>query len=234
MRSKELSEKLKNLEGKKYKNSRLTILEFFFKKGKGKYQRNATWCLCQCDCGNLKEIRWPAIRAGNTNSCGCIFKETIKKPRRKIRGKNHPRYIGYEDVPSKIISQFKTNAKTRNIGWHLDAKQIWEKYLEQDKKCIFTGLELKFNSTCSIMDGNVSIDRINSDDEYYYENIQLIHKYLNLLKLTLNNNEFIEYCKILTKNPWLYKISKPRFKNLISKKELLSLCLLVVNYNICQ
>jgi len=34
-------------------------------------------CLCKCDCGNQKTIRWTSIRVGETRSCGCLASERI-------------------------------------------------------------------------------------------------------------------------------------------------------------
>lgn len=35
--------------------------------------RNTIW-LCQCDCGNFKEVRGDQLRDGSTQSCGCLGK----------------------------------------------------------------------------------------------------------------------------------------------------------------
>ena len=37
--------------------------------------------LCKCDCGNIVSIRGYSLRSGNTQSCGCIQKETNIKLR---------------------------------------------------------------------------------------------------------------------------------------------------------
>ncbi len=37
----------------------------------GKYKNSYVW-LCQCECGNTKEIIVSALTSGNTRSCGCL------------------------------------------------------------------------------------------------------------------------------------------------------------------
>lgn len=34
---------------------------------------------CRCDCGQRLEVRGPALRSGNTSSCGCLHVEGLRK-----------------------------------------------------------------------------------------------------------------------------------------------------------
>ena len=34
---------------------------------------------CQCECGNIRDIRGTALRSGSTLSCGCLHSEIISK-----------------------------------------------------------------------------------------------------------------------------------------------------------
>jgi len=53
---------------------------------------------CQCDCGNLTEVRGKLLRSGHTTSCGCKRKETSAKTLSAVAsaqtGENHPRWKG--------------------------------------------------------------------------------------------------------------------------------------------
>lgn len=55
---------------------RLTVIGF----DKQDEFRQYMW-LCKCDCGNVVSIRGYSLRSGNTQSCGCIQKETNLKLR---------------------------------------------------------------------------------------------------------------------------------------------------------
>lgn len=66
-------------------------------------------------------------------------------------------------------------------------------YVKQDKKCALTGIPLSFERNekgCS-----ASIDRIDSNIEYHLENIQLVHKDINLMKNHFNEDYFIDMCE---------------------------------------
>ncbi len=41
------------------------------------------WYLCECDCGNVKEVRASCLKRGDTKSCGCLSRELASE-----RGKN--------------------------------------------------------------------------------------------------------------------------------------------------
>lgn len=57
-----------DLTGQRF--GKLTVL-----KEAGRTPRKAVVWLCQCDCGNTKEIRAASLKDGSTTSCGCRQKE---------------------------------------------------------------------------------------------------------------------------------------------------------------
>ena len=64
--------KLIDLTNKRF--GKLTVLE----KSKNKINNRPAW-ICQCDCGQIKEISGKLLREGQTKSCGCLVKEKILK-----------------------------------------------------------------------------------------------------------------------------------------------------------
>ena len=46
----------------------------------------------------------------------------------------------------------------------------------------------------------MSIDRINSDLDYTKDNIQIVHKNINMMKGTLDSKTFIYLCNLITFN----------------------------------
>lgn len=66
----------RNLIGKKF--GRLTVLK---KCGVDK-NRHTIW-LCQCDCGNTKEVLGTHLVSNKVQSCGCLLLERVKQPRPK-------------------------------------------------------------------------------------------------------------------------------------------------------
>lgn len=66
-----------DLIGQKF--GRLTVI------AKCNYQINkgSVW-LCQCECGNTKEVSGKSLRAGTCKSCGCLKQESDKKPKGNV------------------------------------------------------------------------------------------------------------------------------------------------------
>lgn len=62
-----------DLTGKTF--GRLTVLKKLDKR------KNEWYWLCQCDCGTTKEVRGVSLREGKVRSCGCLKKESDKKPK---------------------------------------------------------------------------------------------------------------------------------------------------------
>ena len=52
-------------------------------------KNNQTYYLCECECGNQKEIRVDHLKNGETQSCGCLQKEKARQVKEKdIAGAN--------------------------------------------------------------------------------------------------------------------------------------------------
>lgn len=72
---------------------------------------------------------------------------------------------------------------------------MWDLLQKQEYKCALSGLPIKFiNST----NKTASLDRINSDKGYTIDNIQWVHKKINHMKMEMNQQEFIETCKLVS------------------------------------
>ena len=68
-----------NIIGNKY--NRLTVLTQYYKfDGK----RNRLFCLCVCDCGTEVDVRYDAVKSGETMSCGCSQIDSVKKSNKYI------------------------------------------------------------------------------------------------------------------------------------------------------
>lgn len=71
-------ENIENYINKKY--NRLTI-----KSVNGEVKgRCSTWLNCQCECGNMKVIRFDYLVNGRTKSCGCYRKDNARKQSKEL------------------------------------------------------------------------------------------------------------------------------------------------------
>lgn len=155
---------------------------------------NSVYWICQCSCEQktIKSIKAHHLAKGNTVSCGCI--------RQDNRGKRNHLWKGYEGISGKFFYCIKRGAKIRNIPFNITIEQIWNVYIKQNKRCALSGLPLTFPKIVGENDGNISLDRINSEKGYLPDNIQIVHKDINFLKGDLPENLFIEYCTKIDEN----------------------------------
>lgn len=88
-----------NLIGKKF--GRLTVIENAPNKG-----RFTQW-KCKCDCGNIVYATTRDLQKGDTQSCGCLFREKLKIRITKHGGKNTRLY--------RIWCNMKSRATNHNL-----------------------------------------------------------------------------------------------------------------------
>lgn len=149
---------------------------------------------CKCECGNDCNVLLTHLRQGKTKDCGCIKKGKI--------GKNHPQWTGHEEISGLYwthIIRSANGSKRRKIEFNITIEYAWELFLEQNRKCELSGLEIYFPKSYNGK-GTSSLDRIDSSKGYIVGNIQWVHKDINLMKNKLNQEYFINMCKIVSKN----------------------------------
>lgn len=156
--------------------------------------------MCQCDCGNRKSIKSRLLIRGETKSCGCDW---------RLSNKNHNGWRGYGDIPKDFFSTIKRGAKSRDIKFDITIEYLWDLFIKQDKKCALSGLELSFSKTRKdTKSKSVSIDRIDSNIGYVKDNVQWVHKIVNIMKNKLDEQDFIFYCNKISEHNKLNKNGK--------------------------
>lgn len=109
--------KIKDLTNQKF--GRLTVRELSYVDKK----RGAVW-LCDCECGNTKEVLSVHLVRGDTKSCGCLLKDVSKNlhkthglsntrihniwmhTRRKCTNPNDKRYKDYGERGIKVCDEW--------------------------------------------------------------------------------------------------------------------------------
>lgn len=169
----------------------LKILEVYpVYKDDRKLPRNVYFAKCQCSCGNIKDIEIAGIIRKYVTSCGCRRDQYDK-----IRGANNVLYKGYKEVSSVYFGKLRRGALKRNLEFTITKKDIWDLYIKQNKKCALTGWNLSWDKREKL---KCSVDRIDSSKGYTKDNIQIIERHLNVMKMALSQDEFILRCKIVT------------------------------------
>jgi hypothetical protein len=148
--------------------------------------KTALWKV-ECDCGNILLRPTDYLRFSKVKTCHeCEVK--------RRRG-------GTELISGDMFYSYRHDAERRNISFNISLPQISELLVEQEFKCVLSGLELKtfpYSEEC-FRATNASLDRKNSDLNYDIENLQWLDKRVNKMKNDFIQDEFIEYCDRVTK-----------------------------------
>jgi hypothetical protein len=137
-----------------------------------------------CECGNTKLVSAYTISKGISTGCkDCQNASYV--------GKKNPFWKGGEIIGSGLFSRIKRQARKRNIPFSITIKDIEMLYEKQKGKCALTNLPINFS------DNSASLDRIDSKHGYIKENIQWVHKDVNLMKNAFTQEYFIQMCSLI-------------------------------------
>ena len=183
-----------NLEGQRF--GALTVIKYTALKKASPSSKNKRWhWLCLCDCGNYKEYDSNVLKRGNCKSCGCRIQN---------KGENHYKWTGYKEISGNFWCHYKHNARKRNLEFTITKEYAYELFLKQDRKCVLSGLLLKFcwsgRDRQKWKETTASLDRIDSSKGYIEGNVQWLHKDINRLKWDLNEEILKELCKLIVEN----------------------------------
>ena len=149
---------------------------------------------CKCDCGTIKNIRSGQLRDRSTKSCGCLRGET------QGRNSNNPRWKGYEEISGEYLSSIRKGARKRNLPFEVTGEYLWGIFLSQNRKCALSGRHIQFEPHCTKTNQRTaSLDRIDNTVGYIKGNVQWLHKHINKMKFTYEEDYFVELCKDIAK-----------------------------------
>jgi hypothetical protein len=166
----------------------LTVQSFSHTK-----KNHSIWhCLCQCGKKTLASSN--SLRLARKRSCGCL--------RRQI-GKDSARWNGFGDIPSRHFTNIKRHAQSHKRQFDISIEYVWDLFLKQNRRCVYTGRELTFQTRADNFNGSASLDRIDSSKGYVKGNVQWVHKDVNTLKSNLSESAFLSLCAEITKHKTL-------------------------------
>lgn len=148
-------------------------------------RRKCMYWLCQCDCGEFKEIHCGGLTSGQRIRCKRCAGIALRSK---------------DELNKTIWCGIKSCAKNRGITFSIKRKDAFDLFVIQNRKCALTGLEISFAETTR--DHNrgkttASLDRINSTLGYEHGNIQWTHKDINLMKGSLCESRFYNLCELV-------------------------------------
>lgn len=153
-----------------------------------KSKRKRKYWICKCSCGNITSICSDYLLNSGVercNKCCNVFN-------------NNNNWQGTRYIGLGYFNAIKHSAKKRGHSFNITIEYVDKLLIEQNFKCIYSGLELAIVSRNSKCDA--SLDRIDSKIGYEIGNVQWVHKIVNDMKGRLPHEEFIRFCKLVAKN----------------------------------
>ena len=99
-------------------------------------------------------------------------------------------------MSSHYVSSTERRARKLKLDFDLDAEFLWKLYEEQNRKCALSGVPISFSKVNrQRAQATISLDRIDSNKGYTRGNVQWVHKNVNLMKMYLKQDIFIEFCR---------------------------------------
>lgn len=169
-------ENLDNLIGQKFGN--WTVIKITNEKNKKNH--SVIKVVCECPCKNQQSYLASRFKRNRYGRC---LKCNVSEKRK-----------GYK---TSYWWRIKRNAYSRKIELEIEFDEVMNLLDKQEWKCAISGLPIKFPINASNKyrkEGTASLDRIDSSKGYTIDNVQWLHKDINMLKTKFPQSQFIEYC----------------------------------------
>jgi hypothetical protein len=170
---------------------------------------------CLCDpklggCGKIFCINGRSLRYPGKSSCGCI-----KKHR---KAKTNLKFPAYERIPGKYWAGISSRCKKSGTKLEVSIEYCWELLKKQDFKCALTNLPI--DMFLDIKKITASLDRKMSCFGYIQNNVQWVHKDVNIMKFDFNQDYLLALCELVYKKEQGYTLSEyeiEEFNNFIPR-----------------
>lgn len=149
--------------------------------------RRKRW-LCRCVCGNESAILATSLLHGNSTKC----RKCVHEQMRICGALSFQRYF-----------LTKQGAERRGIRFDITRAQLQQLYDEQEGKCAISGVPIVFgNSIREVKAGadTASLDRKDSTKAYTMDNIQWVHRVVNIMKGSLSLDQLVRWCRQIIAN----------------------------------
>lgn len=152
-----------------------------------KHGRTRYWC--RCACGKEALVASLHLRRGSSTSCGCSRSNVGTKQWGGV-GKLSLTYW-------REIERGANGSKgRRELEFSISMDEAWALFEAQRGRCALSGEPIGFAHGKR---QTASLDRIDNTRGYTSDNVQWVHKHVNRMKGTLNQERFLELCKCIAR-----------------------------------
>lgn len=151
--------------------------------------------LCRCQCGR-ERIFLTANLSGNgkrrATQCPDCLNAQIEATNRMVTS-----------IPDRFWQRFLGQAARRGLVVSLTKAQAETLFQQQQGCCALTGEPLWFTKLRTNYNRytTASLDRIDSTQPYKDGNVQWVHKVMNMMKMSMPQNEFVDWCRKVAGGP---------------------------------
>lgn len=181
------------------KHNFLTIRGFAFRENRKGSSHTGQWrAIAVCDCGEERSATPSDIISGRAKTCGktgCAHFHAIRAANGKKAG-----FTGYKEIYGCRWAAWRLGAEKRGIPFEISIEEAWNLFEAQGRKCAVTGLPITFGNSWN-RKFTASPDRKDSSLPYTKDNIQWVHKRVNLMKSDLSIDELMFWAKAICGHP---------------------------------
>ncbi|MGW5267191.1 hypothetical protein ACWEQ4_00935 [Rhodococcus sp. NPDC003994] len=164
--------------------------------------------------GSLTAVRRVGVKSGHTYwefrcDCGTVIERTAANVRKNKnqscaecqQGPGSWAWKGVGEIPQSYYRTLYHGAQARSLEFTVTIDELWQLFVEQDRRCAMTGWELRFTATYATKgEQTASLDRIDSSIGYVPGNLQWLHRDVNWVKKALPDERFIEICRAVAEH----------------------------------
>lgn len=157
-------------------------------QGKRNKYGSRKW-MCKCQCGATKSFLTSYL-----NGHGIRSATTCKKCE---RSNNISSQQTIDEIPNRFWTRLLEIAKRRQISFEITREEAFNLFKKQEAKCKLSGSSIYFSKFRTNYNNytTASLDRIDSTKPYSLDNVQWVHKHINMMKNNLPEDYFIDLCR---------------------------------------
>jgi len=212
-----MGKQLKPIIGEMFGYYKIISEEVFMIKSKNNNRHRGHYKVICTLCNTIHYKRSDSLRNDSKKCRACFNKEKyLKNVELKII--SHKGYsIGHHgsgDLTKTQLLRIKNGSDKRNLEWskeYMTTQNLWQLMIDQNHKCALSGLDIWLSKGKNIpmqtnqrnldySGWNASLDRINSNKGYIKNNVQWVHRNINIMKNSYDENYFKKLCKMIVDN----------------------------------
>ena len=131
-----------------------------------------------------------------------VYGMAVRNSLIQIQAFRSPKSPAHSIVSGSFFAITRHEARKRRKPFNVTIEDLATIFEKQNGRCALSGVPIKISRSTEINGDRTtaSLDRIDSFRGYEVDNCQFIHKIVNVMKNSLSDEEFIEWCRLIANN----------------------------------